>query len=232
MKSVVCSIIFALMGSLSVYGADKLPKNANQYLPDLVVAKNETFSTFAHPEYFAGQVEQESCISLTHPKCWNPRAELKTKREYGFGFGQTTIAYNANGTERFNNFEAAKKLHPSLAQWKWDERFDPTKQLMVMLLMDKQCYTKSSKWAASDYENTAFMFSCYNGGYGGIITDRKICERVRGCDPSKWFGNVEKYSLKQKTKIPGYGKSMFEINREYPKNIMFVRSNKYAPFFE
>ena len=46
----------------------------------------------------AAQVEQETCPSLKSAKCWNPRAELKTSREYGFGLGQLTV------TQKFDNF--------------------------------------------------------------------------------------------------------------------------------
>lgn len=218
--------------SLSVAQPTTIPKNAPQFLPMVSEEAKAHFPTFENRQFFAGQIEQESCISLTHPKCWNPRSELKTHREYGFGFGQITIAYKADGSERFNNFKAAKTLDRSLADWQWEDRYDPTKQIRTMIMMDKQCYDKAAKWSANSHETTAFMFSCYNGGYSGIITDRKICDNTPGCDPSKWFNNIELYSLKQKTKIKGYGKSMFEINRSYPPTIMFQRSPKYLPYVE
>ena len=33
-------------------------------------------------------IEQESCISLTHSKCWNSASRLKTEKEEGIGLGQ------------------------------------------------------------------------------------------------------------------------------------------------
>jgi membrane-bound lytic murein transglycosylase MltF len=73
----------------------------------------------------------------------------------------------------------------------------------------------------------AMMFAAYNGGIGGVLSDIKVCESTSGCDPYKWFDNVEKTSLKAKTKVTGYGKSFFDINREYPRNIMFLRNRHY-----
>ena len=46
-------------------------------------------------------------------------------------------------------------------------------------------------------------------------------------DSGKWFGHVEHTSLKAKTAVPGYGKSFFEINREYVRNVMVTRTVRY-----
>ena len=113
---------------------------------------------------FAAQVHKETCASLRSKKCWSPTAELKTDREYGFGLGQLTV------TKKFDNFKEAKKLHPSLKDWEWENRYNPVYQLRTMVLMDKFNYGKFS-WAEVDYERMAFSFAAYRGG---IVTGKQI----------------------------------------------------------
>jgi hypothetical protein len=182
--------------------------------------------------YFAGQAEQESCASQS--KCWNEKTEafsyeaMKSgkAREYGFGISQITI------TKSFDNFTALKKANSNLNGWTFDKRFDAGYQFIAMFTLDRQCYNQV-KFATTDYDRYAFMFSCYNGGYGGILKDRAVCRATKGCDQDKWWGHVEKTSTKSKvpSKIYG-GQSMFDINRAYPKNIMQLRSKKYEPLLQ
>jgi hypothetical protein len=176
--------------------------------------------------FFAGQVEQESCISLTHPKCWNPRATLKTSREFGVGLGQTTIAYRADGSVRFDNFEESRRKFRELKDWQGDRIYDPRLQMRALVLMDRECH-RVALFAKNGLNRAAMTFVCYNSGKAGLIQDRQLCRNVDGCDPSLWFGHIEKNSLKQRTRVAGYGKSFFEISREYPKNVIFIRAPKY-----
>lgn len=200
-----------------------LPPLAVWYMPILVQEQRVYWPEIPVPLALTGQVEQETCSSLKSKKCWNPRAELKTSREYGFGLGQLTI------TSRFDNFKEASKLHPSLRDWTWENRYNARYQLRTMILMDRSAYSRLS-FVESPYERLAMTFSAYNGGVGGLLGDRRICAATEDCDPNKWFGNVEKTSMKAKSKVKGYGKSFFEINREYVRNI-FTRMEKYGQVF-
>lgn len=198
--------------------------NELKHLPMLDAELSLSWPDVHRKSVFAAQIRQETCPSLGSKKCWSPTAELKTSREYGFGLGQLTV------TSRFNNFNEAKKLDRSLKDWEWDNRYDATYQLRTMVLMDKFNYGKIS-WAADKDERVAMAFASYNGGLGGLLSDRAVCQITPGCDPSKWFGNIEHTSRKAKVKAGGYGKSFFEINREYVRHIMFLYPSRYAPFF-
>ena len=229
-------VLALLLSAFTVAGEAKtatrsdlqVPQNAIQHIPLVKETIKNCWSTVPLPAALPAQVEQETCASATSKKCWNPRAELKTSREYGVGWGQLTIAYNSDGSTRFNNFEEAKKLDAKLKSWKWEDRYDPARQLRALVLMDRVAFTKLS--FAVDYERMAFMFSAYNGGLGGVMQDRRLA-LSKGVDPNKWFGNVELYSFKSKTKAQGYGQSFFEVNRGYVRNVLKVRMQKYQPFF-
>lgn len=201
----------------------QVPENAKIYAPLLREELIQKWPKITPRAYFAGQVEQETCISLKSKRCWSPTVELKTDREYGFGFGQLTV------TKKFNAFNDVKKLDKSLSSWKWENRFDPAFQLKALVLMDKDIYRKLP---IAIEDKLPFMFASYNGGLGGILNDRRLCQSTVGCNPNLWFENVEKTSFKSKVKPLQYGKSFFEINREYPKNILFVRSKKYSSIMD
>lgn len=222
---IICAMLFLSMLTSKAEAYDVINDTKfKQSLPsfkDAIVNDWPTMNPKSH--YFAGQAEQESCASRT--KCWNPTTELKTSREYGFGIPQITI------TSKFNNFTGLKQQNAKLKNWQWEQRYDPYYQFIAMFTLNRTCYNQV-KWAGKEEDRMAMMFSCYNGGYGGILKDRAICSNTKGCNPNLWFNNIEKYSTKSKVAVKGYGKSFFEINREYPKNIMYVRSPKYKPYLK
>jgi membrane-bound lytic murein transglycosylase MltF len=100
-------------------------------------------------------------------------------------------------------------------------------QLRALLLMDLRNW-KALTDVPDKNERLAMALVAYNGGLGGLNQDRVACSGTKGCDRTKWWGNVEYTSLKQKTAVAGYGKSFFEVNREYPQNIIFVRRVRYT----
>lgn len=201
-----------------------LPPNAVVYLPVLSAEISKFWPNVPLKSALASQSEQETCASLKGKRCWSPYAELKTAREYGFGLGQTTV------TASFNNFTEAKKLDSSLRDWQWENRYRADYQLRTMVLTDKVNFNKFT-WAHDPFERQAMSFAAYNGGLGGTVSESKMCAAKQGCDRSKWFGNIEFTSKKSRVKYQGYGKSFYEINREYVVNIMHVRRLRYVSFF-
>ncbi len=210
-----------------------IPLGATTYAPMLVLKQQAVWPQAPEPWTLAGLVEQESCISLTHSRCWNPRAELRTLREYGFGFGQITVAYHPDGSERFNRFRELRAAHESLRDWTWARRYDPGYQLTAIVEMTKGIWRRlASSPGATTKDQWAFVLSSYNGGVAGLLQDRKLCDNTRGCDSSRWFGNVERTSVKSRAPQPEYGnRSWFEINRSYVRNVLTLRRDKYRQFW-
>ncbi len=227
--------LLLILGTSLVLGiqavAATIPPKAKIYGPGLVLAQTETWPDAPDPWTVAGQVEQESCISLTHRKCWDPTAELKTSREYGFGFGQVTRAYNRDGSVRFDKFSELVGSYPSLKAWTWESRFDASYQFKALVELDKTLYQRLTPLTLPS-ERWAFTLSAYNGGLNGVLRDQLLCQNQKACNPQRWFDNVEKYSMKSKIVMPGYGKSPFTINREYPRLILETRRQKYRQLWE
>lgn len=223
-------LLLCILALLCVPAFGQVPQQATQYLPMLVEIQRDIWPDAPTPAFLAAQIEKESCITLKHSKCWNPRAELKTAREYGFGFGQTTIAYRADGSIRFDNQANLRSKHASLREWTFERRYEPRFQLIAIVEMDKGIFSRQ-RGAATEADRLYFTLSAYNGGEGGLLQDRRLCANSPGCDQSRWFGHVENQSMKQKVPQKGYGKSFFQINREYVRTILFERIHKYTPYF-
>lgn len=211
-------------------GGMKVPDRALQYLPILVEQQHAIWPDAPMPSFLAAQVEQESCISLKHSKCWNPSAQLKTSREWGRGLGQVTTAYRADGSIRFDKQAELRALFGSLRGWTTERWADPRYQLTALVEMDRSIFNRVRD-AADAHERLAFTLSAYNGGEGHVLQDRMLCRNTPGCDSRRWFGHVEKNSVKSRVPMKGYGRSPFEINREYPAHVMSLRRPKYDPFF-
>lgn len=200
-----------------------LPPGAVHNLPILKAEIRSAWPALPLPSVLGAQVEQESR--------WQPQAALRTSREYGFGLGQLTVAYRADGSERFNAWREVQALDPGLAGWTWENRYDVRLQLRAVVVKNRACYQRLRPLLDDAYNALTMCDAAYNGGLGGVYAERRLCAALTGCDPDKWFGNVELHSNKSRAKWNGYGKSAFEINREHVRNVMVVRRPKYAAWF-
>lgn len=198
---------------------DNLNKEIDVYWPD-------------HPMkyYFGGLIEHESCISLKHSRCWNPKSSLKTKREEGAGFGQITRAYTKEGKIRFDALAELKALHPKeLSQWSWGNVYDrPDLQLRAIVLKTKDNYGVFRN-IPDIIQRLKFTDVSYNQGVGKTKKDRTLCSLKKGCDPDKWDNNVEKSCSGTNNVIYGQ-RGPCDISRHHVKDIFDVRSNKYKPY--
>ena len=123
------------------------------------------------------------------------------------------------------------KHKKELAELSWQNILDrPDLQLRAVLLMMKDNYTYYSKYSSNATEAYLFATASYNGGIGGLDNERRACKLASWCDHTKWTDNVEKLCLKSKVALYG-NRSACDINRAYPKDIIYIRSPKYQKFW-
>lgn len=199
-----------------------LAKRAAQYGPILLQELEEYWGQdVTWPSIFFAQVDQETCASQTSAKCWSPTARLKTSREEGYGLGQITRAWDARGNLRFDSLTELRNRHSeALAGWNWKNVADATFQLRGLVLMDRDLYN-AFDFAETELDRFAFMDASYNGGQGGLLSDRALCKAVASCNPNVWQGNVELYSKKAKTAAGGYGQGFFQVNRGHVQQVVY-----------
>lgn len=208
-----------------------IPPQAEQYKAIIDSDRSQFIPDLHEPGYLPALIEHESCISLTHSKCWNPNAELKTSREQGVGFGQLTRAYTKTGSLRFDKLEELRtkyKTHLSALSWS-NIKQRPDLQIKAMTIMVMEGWNKYSFIKDPD-ARLAFTDASYNGGFSDINKDRLLCSLVKGCDPDKWFNNVEKYSVKSKELLYG-NRSAYVINRNHVKDVLLHRLPKYDKYW-
>lgn len=226
---IILIIVTPLSYGQKINVREYLPKNMPRLAPT-VIEESIKYSPEIVPWYFFSLIEQESCISLTHSKCWNEKAELKNSRENGVGVGQLTRAWDKNGKLRFDNLTSLSKKYSSLREMTWNNiKTRPDLQVRSMILLHRESYKKLNV-VKDEFERLAMSDAAYNGGYGHLNKERIACGVLKNCDPQKWFGNVENIkTIKSQKKQKIYGnQSMWQINRTHVKNVMTVRMEKYG----
>jgi hypothetical protein len=234
---IALAIIFAslllLFGSKvnaqTVPAQDIIPVNAHKYIQQLKVAQRNFWPDHPEPHFLAGLIEQETCYSLVSPSCWSPKVRALNSREEGAGLGQITRAFAQNGTLRFDMVQHLQSNFPQLAELTWNNIYErPDLQIAALVLLNRQNYLLTKKFADNHLEALAFADAAYNGGIGGLQRDRRACFLTDGCNPGRWFNNVEMTCTKGIK--PVYGSQSFcDINRTHVKNVILVRSDKYKP---
>jgi len=200
-------------------------------LPTLRAEQLRLWQDHPRPWYLAALAEHESCISLTHSRCWNPRSRLKTAREEGAGIPQITRAWTETGALRFDALAEIRTRHKNeLQDLTWQnvyERADLQQRVLVLKMRDNYQYYREY----TDDENAlAFADAAYNGGIRGLDNERRACYLVKDCISKVWVGNVERFCLKSKAAL--YGKrSPCDINRHHVEDVTQTRAPKYKRFF-
>ena len=159
-------------------------------------------------------------------KCWNPQSRLKTSREEGAGLGQLTRAWRPDGSLRFDALAEMRQAHPALRELSWSTIYNrPDLQLRAVILKVRGDYM-GLRMVSDPWERLAFADAAYNGGAGGVSKERRACGLTAGCDPQRWFGNVERTCLKSRAALYA-GRSACDINRHHVTDVLLVRSPKY-----
>lgn len=204
-----------------------IPPKAFDLIPLITSETKRYMPDYYDLGYIPALVEQESCISLKHSRCWDPRSELKSKHERGLGIGQITVAYDSQGRVRFDKLaEMRAQYKEELRELSWltlKER--PDLQVRTMVLMIRDLYR--GYYAVKDpLTRYHFVDAAYNGGPGGVKKERTACGLAKDCNPQLWFGHVERYCLKSKKPLYG-NRNACDINREHVTNVFKIRINKY-----
>lgn len=203
-----------------------IPPAAEQYRLTFRDEQRAHWPDHPRPELLPALVEHESCVTLRSSRCWNPSSRLKSTREEGAGFGQITRAWGTNGTLRFDALAEMRERHPALREWSWSNVYNrPDLQLRAVVLKVRGDY-QSLGVVSDPIERLAMADAAYNGGLGGVNQERRACGLRAGCDPQRWWGNVEATCLKSRQPLYG-GRSACDINRHHVKDVLVVRSPKY-----
>jgi len=219
------ALAIMFLGLLLVFSprahADTLPPGFLQYGAILKAEQRAYWPNHPDAALLAALVEQESCVSLKSPRCWNPGARLKSAREEGAGMGQITRAYRSDGSLRFDALAGLTEQYGNdLKGLSWDTVYQrPDLQFRALVLMSRD--------AARPFPRLEFGDAAYNGGASGVQNERRACKLSAGCDPDLWFGNVERHCLKSRQPLYG-GRSACDINREHVRNVFLVRRDKYV----
>lgn len=196
----------------------KLPGDSARLLPLLRGEIQTHWPKLQKREFVAGVIDQESN--------WKVGAKLKTSREFGCGLSQHTIAYNADGTVRFDALAETRRLHPSLAGWNWEDCYNETYQLRAVTIK-LSMHAKQCDIIMGDSDGVLKCAGAiYNGGAGGFSKRVTLCRSDPDCNPRVWEDNLEDQCPQSKQKVHGYGESFCEINSKYPGRV-FARMPKF-----
>ena len=230
MKILIFSLL--LLFSSNIYSKidpkTYIPPQAIQYIPIIKEETKLVFPKFPYVFYFGALIEHESCITLTHKKCWNPSSQLKTKRELGVGLGQLTKAYRDDGSVRFDTLsDLVKNNNRYLKELTWNNIIDrPDLQIRAIIILYKDSYDNIALIKVPGVQRLAMADSAYNGGIRDVIRSRTVCGLSKDCDPNIWFNNVENYNVKSKKILYG-NRSARDINNHHVRDVIFVRTHKY-----
>jgi len=226
MKNFVIGFIVMYSSLFAVDVRVTLPSNAYKYYPIVTDEVYDYGLGLIEPWYIGSLIEVESCIHLNHSKCWNPVVQYKTAREHAKGLGQFTIAYNKDGSVRFDALVDLKRAYPfQLSKLTWDNILvKPELQIRAIVLKQVQ-NIKSLPNHILKLDKVLLADSAYNGGIGSMNKDRMVCGLAKNCDPNIWFKNVESTCTKN-TKLKIGGRTMCEINRDHVKDV-YNRAPKY-----
>jgi membrane-bound metal-dependent hydrolase YbcI (DUF457 family) len=219
---VLLGLLMAFAGQ--AHGETLELQRARAYLPMLEREVDRTWA--AHPDrtILAGQISNETACPRQR-SCWLPSAELRSAREQGVGFGQFTRTFRADGSTRFDALTEIVQRHPALNGLSWNTITSrPDLQLRAFVL--KALDDNRTFVAVTDpHERMLFGLVSHNRGAGGVQNERMACKLAPGCDPGRWFGNVELHCTASRVALYG-NRSACDISRAYPKDII-QRAQRY-----
>lgn len=223
--ALVTSALLGLFGGVARAG--EIPAAADAHRDTLRAELVQHWPAHPMPAAVPALIEHESCVTLRHPRCWSATSRLKSPREEGAGLGQLTRAWRPDGSLRFDALTDMRARHPALRELSWSNVYQrPDLQIRALVLMGRDNYA-ALDMIASPAERLAMADAAYNGGLGGVRTDRRACQVTAGCDPQRWWGHVERTCTKSRVALYA-GRSACEINRHHVSDVLRHRAPKYA----
>ncbi len=223
--AIVTSALLGLFGGVARAG--EIPAAAEAHRDTLRTELGLYWPAHPMPAAVPALIEHESCVTLRHPRCWSATSRLKTQREEGAGLGQLTRTWRPDGSLRFDALADMRARHPELRALSWSNVYaQPDLQLRALVLMGRDNYGALST-IRDPFERLAFADAAYNGGLGGVRTDRRACQVTAGCDPQRWWGHVERTCTKSQVALYA-SRSACDINRHHVRDVLTVRAPKYA----
>jgi len=204
-----------------------IPPQAFEFKPIINNELTRLFPTIPTYNYIPALIEHESCITLTHRRCWNSTSELRSNREQGLGLGQTTRTFRPDGSIRFDTLTEMRNRHLNeLREASWDTfKNRPDLQIRMIILHIRGDYNQLHNVSNPVYR-LHMTNAAYNGGLGGLQRERRACGLAKGCDPGIWFNHVERYCLKSQKALYGT-RSACDINRTHSQSVFKLRLPKY-----
>lgn len=223
------ALAIVLSGLLGLFGRAahaQAPPQAEQYLSTLASEIRTNWAGHPMPSYFGGLIEHESCISLKHPRCWQPTSRLKTAREEGAGLGQLTRAWSPDGSTRFDALQELRDRHPALRDLDWATIYQrPDLQLRALVLKSRDDWLTLAS-ISNPMARLSMTDLAYNAGRGRVTQDRRACQIRDGCDPQQWWGHVEHTCTASRHPIYA-GRSACDISRHHVADVLRVKAPKY-----
>jgi hypothetical protein len=196
----------------------RLPGEAAQLLPILDNEITNYWPDLSPRAFPAGVIDQESN--------WKTKATLRTSREWGCGLGQFTVAYNADGSVRFDALAETARLDKSLKDWNWKDCSNYQFQLRGVVLKLKVNERSCGALLTGNLNIKACGSAMNNGGAGSVNKRIRFCRADPDCNPREWFNNLERMCPQSNVKVAGYGESFCDINSKYPGRV-FARLPKF-----
>lgn len=208
-----------------------IPPKAFKYKEVIKSELDNYYSSIADYNYIPSLIEHESCLSLTHSRCWEPTSRLKSAREEGAGLGQITRTFNPDGSIRFDSLSDMVRAHrEELKELSWSNVYTrPDLQIRTMVLMVRDIDNRFRD-IKDPLERLKFVDAAYNGGSRDVNKQRSICKLKENCNKDIWFGEVESICVKSPKILYG-NRSACDINRHHVKDVFSVKLPKYRRFF-
>jgi soluble lytic murein transglycosylase-like protein len=172
----------------------QIPRAAHQYRRLITANARLVFGLNSPTAVIFSQIHQESAF----------RADAQSP--YASGLGQFTPA-----------------TAQDMGRWYADladvDVFNPGWSVRALVRYDQRLLARVSTTVTNECHAWAMTLAQYNGGPGWVDRDRRLAA-MRGADPNRWWGHVERHSNRAAW--------AFKENRSYPRRILLVLQPRYV----